>query len=97
MADLVNLQQNEYDTSLTQLQELHQTALEKLKALSKDVRTLSQVDGIFYIEKLSEKIEFLMDILETDILTLMETNFAASETSMSDFAEIILNVDTACM
>lgn len=96
MADLVNLQQSEYDTVMTQLEELHETALEKIKAISGEIRTLSQSEGGFYIEQISDKIDLLLNVLEADILTLTETNFTSSVTAMSDFADIILNVDTAC-
>lgn len=96
MADLVNLQQGEYDTVMTQLEELHETALEKIKAVSGEIRTLSQAEGGFYIEQISDKIDLLLTVLETDILTLTKTNFTSSVTAMSDFADIILNVDTAC-
>lgn len=97
MADLVNLQQSEYDTVLTQLGELHETALQRIRAIVEDIRALSRLDGGFYIEQISEKTDLLLNALETDILTLVETNFTASETGMTDFADIILNVDTACM
>lgn len=96
MADLVNLQQTEYDTVMAQLEELHESALEKIKSLSREIRALSQVEGGFYIENISDKIDLLLDALEADILTLAETNFTSSVTGMSDFADIILNVDTVC-
>lgn len=96
MADLVNLQQSEYDTVMTQLEELHEAVLEKLKAISREIRALSQTEGGFYIEQISDKIDLLLGALETDILSLAETNFTSSVTAMSDFADIILNVDTAC-
>lgn len=96
MADLINLQQSEYNPIQTQLKELHETALKRIRSISNEIRNLSQVDGGFYIDKLSNKVDFLLNVLESDILTLVETNFDSVEASISNFANIIANVDTAC-
>lgn len=96
MADTVNLQQSEYDTVIEKLAALHQAALEGIDSLSKQVRTLSEQDGGFYIEKISEKTALLLDTLDTGIMTSATTNMQNSEESMDSFAQIILNVDTAC-
>ena len=45
---------------------------------------------------MANKVDFLLNVLESDILTLVETNFDSVEASISNFANIIANVDTAC-
>lgn len=96
MADIVNLQQNEYDTVIEKLKVLHENAITEISRLSGEVRNLSQLKGGFYIEQISAKIDALLETLDTGIMTLVAENMELSEESMSDFAETILNVDTAC-
>ena len=57
---------------------------------------MSAIDGGFYIDNISTKIELLLDTLENGITNSTEMNMEASETSMDSFAEIIVNIDTAC-
>lgn len=96
MANIVNLQQQEYDTVLTQLENLHENAITNLKSISAEIQSLCQKEGGFYAEKISEKVGFLMSCLESEIIWPTETNFEASKMCMDNFAEIVLNVDTAC-
>ncbi len=96
MADTVNLQETEYDTILTQIEVLHETAIQQVRSISTEIKSLCQTDGGFYAEKISEKIDILLTCLETEIVSLTETNFLNSKTAMDDFAEIIRNVDSAC-
>ena len=96
MADVVNLQSEEYDEVLTQLETLHETAITTFRSIATEISSLCQAEGGFYAEKISEKVELLMSCLETEIIALSETNFDSAKTCMDDFATIIVNVDTAC-
>lgn len=96
MADIVNLQQCEYDTAVEKLAALHEDSIKQVKKISKEIRELSAIDGGFYIDNISTKIELLLDTLENGIMNSTEMNMEASETSMDSFAEIIVNIDTAC-
>ncbi len=96
MADIVNLQQSEYDTAMEKLAALHDEALTGISKIATEIRELSEISGGFYIDKISAKIASLMDTLNSGILAPTEMNFAASKTCMDDFATIISNVDTAC-
>lgn len=96
MADVVNLQQSEYDTAIERLAELHSDAYDGIVSLSDKVRSLSEVDGGFYIDQISAKIALLLDTLDTGIMVPLKSNMQITEQAMSDFAEMVLNVDTAC-
>lgn len=96
MADIVNLQQSEYDSLITQLETVHGDAISKIEKISSDIRTLSSIDGGFYIDQISEKIATLLDTLDSGIKNPMDMNMQASCESMSDFATIISNVDSCC-
>ena len=96
MADIVNLQQCEYDAAVEKLAALHEDSINQVSKISKEIRELSAMDGGFYRDNISAKIELLLDTLETGIMDSTGMNMEASKTSMDSFAEIIVNVDTAC-
>lgn len=96
MAGIVNLQQSEYDTAITKMEALHQTAVDGVMKISGRIQELSEIEGGFYIEKISEKTSLLLDTLNTGICMPMQTNMENTQESMSSFAEIIVNLDTAC-
>lgn len=96
MAGIVNLQQSEYDTAIAKVQALHQTAVDSIVKISERIQELSEIEGGFYIEKISEKTGMLLNTLNTGICMPMQTNMQNVQQSMESFGEIIVNVDTAC-
>ena len=96
MAGIVNLQQSEYDTAITNMEALHQAAVDGVTKISSRIQELSEIEGGFYIEKISEKTSLLLDTLNTGICMTMQTNMENTQESMESFAEIIVNLDTAC-
>ncbi len=96
MADIVNLQQSEYDAAIEKLNGLHETAIAGINKISNEIRELSGLEGGFYVDQISAKIGSLLDTLNGSIAAPMAVNMEASKTSMDDFAVIITNVDTAC-
>ncbi len=96
MADIVNLQQSEYDAAIDKLNELHTAAIAGISKISNEIRELSESEGGFYVDQISAKIASLLETLNSGIAVPMAANMNASKVSMDSFAEIILNVDTAC-
>ncbi len=96
MAGIVNLQQSEYDTAIANIETLHQAVVDGVTKISSRIQELSEIEGGFYIEKISEKTSLLLDTLNTGICMPMQTNMENTQESMSSFAEIIVNLDTAC-
>lgn len=96
MAGIVNLQQSEYDAAIEKIGTIHQSALEGITKISSRIRELSEIEGGFYIEKISEKISVLLNTLNTGVCTPMADNMENTKVSMESFGEIIVNVDSAC-
>ena len=96
MADIVNLQQSEYDAAIGALEGLHQQTITAITNLMTGINTLAAAEGGFYIEPLSAKTMGLMDALSSGVLALLSENMAMAKESMEDFAQIITNIDTAC-
>lgn len=96
MADIVNLQQSEYDSAIEKLDSLHSMAITGISKIANEISELSEVEGGFYADQISAKIASLLETLNSSIILPAEMNMEASKVSMDDFAQIILNLDTAC-
>lgn len=96
MADIVNLQQSEYDPAIEKLAGLHERAVSEINKISEEIRELSELEGGFYIDKISAKIAALLNTLDSGVTAPMSVNMESSETSMDSFAEIISNLDSDC-
>lgn len=63
--------------------------------IANEISEFSQVEGGLYSDQLSAKFASLLETLNSSIVLPVSGNVETSETSMDDFAQIILNVDKA--
>ncbi|TCL60980.1 hypothetical protein EDD76_10177 [Kineothrix alysoides] len=96
MADLVNMQQTEYDAVILKLKSLHEEELAAARDIIKDIKNLAEVDGGFYIQKISAKVDDLLGALEVNILTSMEDSFQLTEKTMETFMNAVAAIDSQC-
>lgn len=96
MADIVNMQENEYAELTKNTIALHVEQLEYVNTTIQKIRTLLSSDDGFHGGKVSDKVEALMDAMETNILPIMEQVFEDTEQSLDSFGEILVNTDTVC-
>lgn len=96
MAGIVNLQQSEYDTAIEKIGTINQSALEGIEKIASRIRELSEIEGGFYVEKISEKINILLNTINTGVCSPMASNMENTKVSMESFADMIVNVDSAC-
>ncbi len=96
MADIVNLQQGEYDPAIEKLDSLHSMAVAGISKIANEISELAEIEGGFYVDQISAKIAALLETLNSSMILPAEANMEASKASMDDFAQIILNLDTAC-
>ncbi|NLL78917.1 MAG: hypothetical protein GX234_03835 [Clostridiales bacterium] len=95
MAEYVNLQQEECDETAAQLHALHIRCLEEMREINGRIEQLSEKEGGFYIEKISQKIKELLEALEGQALAVLQETFDSSEKEMETFCRSILETDTA--
>jgi len=93
MAELVNMQQSEYDEVLSRLITLHQEEIESIKEISQKICTLCEKDGGFYIKEISNKINRMFDNIDTCIMSVLEENFKICETAMETFMAAVKQAD----
>lgn len=94
MANIVNLQEAEYDLVAQKLTELHETVLINLNDVKKEIKTLTEMDGGFYFQKISGSIDRMLTELESEILAEMEASFLSTEEEMDNYSKDLQFVDT---
>lgn len=95
MADYVNLQQSEVDEVQTRLATLHQEILQNDAAIRETIMELASMEGGFYIESISEKINCLLEELKSGPIAQLETCFTGTEEAVSAYVQGIIGIDTA--
>ncbi len=94
MAELVNMQQAEYDEVLARMIKLHEEELTSTKNIMKGIRGLCERDGGFYVNQISGKVNMLLNCLEEKVLNELETDFEASRQTMEAFMSAVKEIDT---
>lgn len=94
MADLVNMQQTEYDEVLLKLSTLHTEELESFRKIIQNIKTLCAREGGFYVEKISLKVNMLLESAEAQVLAPLEQSFQASCEGMQAFMDAVKESDT---
>ena len=94
MAELVNVQQAEYDEVLARMIKLHEEELTSTKNIMKSIRGLCERDGGFYVNQISGKVNMLLNCLEEKVLNELETDFEASRQTMEAFMSAVKEIDT---
>lgn len=94
MADLVNMQQTEYDEVLSRIIAIHQEELSGVRDIIKNIRTLCEKEGGFYVNQISEKVNMLLDSVEGQVISELETNFEVSRQAMETFMSAVKEIDS---
>lgn len=94
MADYVNLQQSEYEELQTKLATLHEAVLHAEEEIRKKILDLSSLEGGFYVEHISKKIECLLSELQNGPILQLGTVFDGTEYAISGFLQGIIGIDS---
>lgn len=93
MADLINLQQTEYDELQTNLAALHENIISGEAAVREKVLNLVSMEGGFYVADISSKVSLLLTSLKTGAIAQLETAFENTETAISDYVSAVVQID----
>ncbi len=94
MADYINLQQTEYSEFQTKLTTLHETVISTEEELRKKILEVSSLEGGFYVENISNKLEYLLTELQTGAITHLSTVFTGTEQAVVGFLQGIIEIDS---
>lgn len=95
MADVVNMQQEEYDELLKNLKELHEEEIDHVKELLKKVKKLCRNDGDFYVTQISEKMAMLSQCIEEQIIDSLLQSFDEEMQILETCIQVVKTIDNA--
>ena len=95
MADVVNMQQSEYDEAQIRLETLHQEVMEDIRDIMSRIREVCEREGGFYVNQISEKVNTLLDCVEGQILAELKTNYEAERAAIEAFIAAVKGIDIA--
>ena len=94
MADYVNLQQTEFSDFQMQLATLHETVITAEEELRKKFLDVSSLEGGFYVESITSKLECLLSELQMGPIIQLSTVFAGTEQAIAGYLQGIIGIDS---
>lgn len=94
MAETVNMQQTEYDSVLEKLTTLHQEEIESAREIATKIQELCSINGEFYAEDISKKVNMMMQNVLDKILATYEMEFNDTCKVIENFELGIKTIDT---
>lgn len=95
MADVLNMQQTEYDEIQVKLEALHENVVADARDIMDKIRMVCEKEGGFYVNKISAKINALLECVEGQVLAELEANFEAEKTALEALIVSVKGIDVA--
>ncbi|MDO4305128.1 MAG: hypothetical protein Q4D94_14580 [Bacillota bacterium] len=95
MAQYINMQQTEYDEIQTKLAAIHEEILTGEETIRNKIAELIQIEGGFYVEKISSNVDLLLSRMKEVSDAQLKTAFQNTEQAVEAFADVIIQIDTA--
>ena len=96
MAQVINLREDEYQTIVSELAKMHTNQLQSVTNVITKMRDIVTSEDVFLANMTSKKIENMLDMLSSDIMTLLEQAFQDSEAGVANMIKSIIVTDRAC-
>ncbi len=93
MAEYINMQQTEYDEVQTSLATLHEEILTGEETIRNMVTELITIEGGFYLESVSEKLQTLLNYMAFYFIALLQGAYEITDQGISTFVETVIGVD----
>lgn len=96
MAQVINLREDEYQTIVSELAKMHTNQLQSVTNIIAEMKELVTSKDAFSADLTSKKVEDMLDVLSSDVMTLLEQAFQDSEAGMANMIKSITVTDSAC-
>ncbi len=94
MAENINLRLEEYQTITTELSSMHTTQLENINDAINAIKITLENKNVFSVENTSQKIIDMLDLLSSEVVTLLEQAFIDSEAGLTNMVASTVTTDT---
>lgn len=96
MAVIINLRENEYQTIITELSNMHTNQLQNVTTVIARLRNLVTCSEAFSTDLTSKKITDMLDTLSNDAISLLQQAFQDSEAGVANMIKSTVTTDSAC-
>lgn len=96
MAQVINLREDECRTIVSELAQMHTNQLQSVTNVITEMKDLVTREDVFSANLTSKKVEDMLDVLSSDVMTLLEQAFQDSEAGVANMIKDIKVTDDAC-
>ena len=96
MAQVINLREDEYQTIVSELAKMHTNQLQSVTNVITEMKDIVTREDVFSANLTSKKVEHMLDVLSSDVMTLLEQAFQDSEAGVANMIKSITVTDSAC-
>lgn len=96
MAQRINLRESEYQIIMTELTKMHADHLRNVSSVIGEMKTLVNSEDIFSADLTSQKMTEMLDLLASDVMTLLQQAFWDSEAGVANMMASSMITDSAC-
>lgn len=96
MAQTINLRENEYQTIVSELTQMHTNQLQSVDTIVTEMKTLVTSKDVFSVDLTSKKMVDMLDMLSNDVITLLKEAFRDSEAGVANMIMSTMITDSAC-
>lgn len=93
MAGYINMQQPEYDDIQKSLKTIHENIIADEEKIRNLIIELTQIEGGFYINMISDKISRLMSEMKLGAIAQLESAFTNTEQAAEAFVNAVIQID----
>ncbi len=93
MAQYINMQQAEYDEIQIKLAAIHEEILTGEETIRKKIIELTQIEGGFYVTKISFQVHGLLSTLERYGMKKVQESFELTEQTVCAFVDAVMQID----
>lgn len=96
MAENINLRENEYQSIVSQLADMHENHLQNVLEIIIKMKLLVNDKDVFSTNLTSKKISDMLEALTTDVMSLLQQAFNDSEAGVANMIQSTMSTDTVC-
>lgn len=96
MAENINLRENEYQSIVSQLADMHENHLQNVLEIIIKMKLFVNDKDVFSTNLTSKKISDMLEALTTDVMSLLQQAFNDSEAGVANMIQSTMSTDTVC-